>query len=94
MNLTLDYNDFTLWPINFCGWVFLFRFHKSILLSIAAEAIYLHEGCKSKVIIDYLCPFNDLIRYGSSKLLFILLVFKFLLLFSKTNFLQKYRCYI
>ena len=65
----------TLWPSNFNGAVFLVRFHRNIMLSMPAEAMYLHDGYKSNAITDYLCPFNVLIKLGYDYLLFIIFYF-------------------
>ena len=65
MDLTLEllFID-TLWPINLTGVDFFVRFHRSIILSIPAEATYLQEGYKSSAITDYLCPFKVRIKLG------------------------------
>ena len=55
-----------LWPMSLLGGTFLFTSQSKITLSIPAEATYLHAGCRSSDIIDYLCPFKDRIKQGSS----------------------------
>lgn len=66
MNLILDIKWSTLWPKSLLGGACLAKSQSKIILSMPAEATYLQVGCKSKVIIDSLCPFRVLIKLGSS----------------------------
>lgn len=62
----------TLWPINLVGGDFLVKFHRNMMLSMPAEATYLHEGYKSSAITDYLCPLSVRIKLGYCYVVFII----------------------
>jgi len=78
MNLILLYMLTTLWPRSLFGGggCVLVTSHSKITLSIPAEATYLQVGCRSRDMIDYLCPLSVLIKQGSYSL-FIVTLFKY-----------------
>lgn len=68
MNLILLYIHYTLCPSSLFGGCVLVRSHNRITLSIPADATYLHVGCRSRDMIDSLCPLRVLIKQGSYSL--------------------------
>lgn len=65
-NLPLNKKTITLCPVYFLGAVLSLRSHMKKEVSNPAEAIYLHLGCKSNAMIDYLWPFKIFSKDGSS----------------------------
>ena len=62
------YSFSTLWPKSLFGETCRVRSQSRITLSIPAEATYLQVGCRSRDIMDYLCPLRLRMRQGSSSL--------------------------